>query len=299
MPLEAFAPGHLINLPIIMNYKTIIFVLFSIFIETNINAGIIIEESNLDTCLVEVLYERFKVTDTLDIKNKFVTNYLTLRAGNDASAFYSAKRKSYDSISSRTFEATIALLSDKEAFRKMSEEAREVIFKLKKERRTIVHDRFDITNWYYEEPYEEPVWEITDSIDVINGLNCVKAMTSFRGRIWIAWFAPEIPLPEGPWKLCGLPGLIIYAYDTKGHYGYKAKRVTTKTTGYVELFNYSERNKTTRLKALKLKRKSLQESIAEKIKASGAFGIDPKPQNSTKLLEQRNYDFEETDYEHN
>jgi GLPGLI family protein len=280
--------------------KTTVLVLFISMFSVNTFARIIIEEDSLDNCLIEVLYERIKVTDTLDIQNKYITNNLTLRAGKNASAFYSAARKNYDSISCRNFEITLALFNDKDAFRRMSNEEWETIFKLKNERKTIVNDRFDMTAWHYEEELEAPSWCITDSLKEINGLQCIKAVTSFRGREWIAWFSPDIPLNEGPWKLWGLPGLIVKAYDTKGHYMYFAKSIDLTPIGYVSFFNYVDRVKTSRLKALNVKRKALQESIAQKIKESGAFGISTAPSmKTTSKLENRNYDFEETDYPHN
>ncbi len=42
------------------------------------------------------------------------------------------------------------------------------------------------------------------------------ATSDFRGRHWTAWFATDIPVSDEPWKLGGLPGLILKAYD-KGH----------------------------------------------------------------------------------
>ena len=71
-------------------------------------------------------------------------------------------------------------------------------------------------------PYQ---WKITEETKKIGGYSCTKATTSFRGRDWIAWFAPEIPLPYGPWKLYGLPGLIMEAQDGTGTFTMQAVKV--------------------------------------------------------------------------
>ena len=64
-----------------------------------------------------------------------------------------------------------------------------------------------ITDHYlYEETYERPAWQITTEKKDIMGYACQKATAGFRGRTWIAWFTPEVPVMEGPWKLHGLPG---------------------------------------------------------------------------------------------
>ena len=52
-------------------------------------------------------------------------------------------------------------------------------------------------------------WKITKESQKILGYTCYKATTKFRGRNYIAWFSPDIPYNLGPWKLGGLPGLIL------------------------------------------------------------------------------------------
>lgn len=59
--------------------------------------------------------------------------------------------------------------------------------------------------------YPELKWTITNDTKTIIGYNCKKAFCSYRGRNWEAWFAPDIAVPYGPWKLFGLPGLILEA----------------------------------------------------------------------------------------
>ena len=60
-------------------------------------------------------------------------------------------------------------------------------------------------------------WQITSETKNIKDMVLQKAECDFRGRHYIAWFNPKIPIPDGPWKLRGLPGLIIEAYDEKRH----------------------------------------------------------------------------------
>ncbi|MGE8429705.1 MAG: GLPGLI family protein [Sphingobacterium sp.] len=64
-------------------------------------------------------------------------------------------------------------------------------------------------------PYPTQDWEILGDRKEIGGYNCQNAKTTFKGRTYIAWFTTELPFSYGPWKLHGLPGLILDARDTK------------------------------------------------------------------------------------
>lgn len=78
----------------------------------------------------------------------------------------------------------------------------------------VLGEKFRIT-----EPLEQPKWDIiADSTKQILNYDCQMARCTFKGRTWTAWFAADIPLDNGPWKLCGLPGLILRAYDSKQQY---------------------------------------------------------------------------------
>lgn len=68
-------------------------------------------------------------------------------------------------------------------------------------------------------------WNITNEIKDLLGVQCQKATGTFKGRDYEVWFSSQLPFSNGPWKLGGLPGLILEAYDTK-------REVVFKLVGY-------------------------------------------------------------------
>ena len=54
-------------------------------------------------------------------------------------------------------------------------------------------------------------WTLTADTLNINGYRCSRAEVTFRGVRWTAWYTEEVPSSVGPWRLRGLPGLIVKA----------------------------------------------------------------------------------------
>lgn len=66
-------------------------------------------------------------------------------------------------------------------------------------------------------------WNFSDEeTDSIMGYDCRKATVEFAGRNYTAWFTPEIPLPFGPYKFGGLPGLILKLEDDERQFVWEA-----------------------------------------------------------------------------
>lgn len=71
-----------------------------------------------------------------------------------------------------------------------------------------------VPNCYvYEEDANPIEWEISEGTDSVCGYECMIAEGNYGGRIWRVWFTTEIPVAMGPWKIGGLPGLVLKATD--------------------------------------------------------------------------------------
>ena len=83
----------------------------------------------------------------------------------------------------------------------------------KKKKKTLISNIFDGKHIYVNESLPKFSWKITKQKKKIGTFNCVLGTTTFRGRKYYAWYTPEIAVYSGPWKLNGLPGMILEAYD--------------------------------------------------------------------------------------
>ncbi|MFC5282481.1 GLPGLI family protein [Pedobacter alpinus] len=72
-------------------------------------------------------------------------------------------------------------------------------------------------DYVVQRSYPNINWKILPDIKVILGLKCQKATGNFHGREYVVWFSKDTPFKLGPWKLNGLPGLIVNAEDITGN----------------------------------------------------------------------------------
>lgn len=74
-------------------------------------------------------------------------------------------------------------------------------------------------------------WHISSDKANFAELHCQKATCHFKGRDYTAWFCADLPVHVGPWKLNGLPGVIVEAYDAKKEVVFKFDRVEKAVLG--------------------------------------------------------------------
>lgn len=77
---------------------------------------------------------------------------------------------------------------------------------------TVYHTSLNASNVAVKE-LKKMNWTILPETKSIEGFKAQKATTQFGGRNWIAWFTNDIQIQDGPYKFCGLPGLILNVED--------------------------------------------------------------------------------------
>ena len=63
-------------------------------------------------------------------------------------------------------------------------------------------------------------WALKSETMTIEGYLASKAVMTYGGRDWTAWYTEDIPVDGGPYKFCGLPGLILKVSSEDGSYGW-------------------------------------------------------------------------------
>ena len=126
-----------------------------------------------------------------------------------------------------------------------------------------VTDGLILQDYRYVDSLHTQTWTMGDSTREVLGYTCQQATADFRGRHWTAWFATDIPVSDGPWKLGGLPGLILEAYDEGKQHVFTAvglERVNDEPIIFNRSFVGNQKfEQTNRLEFLRSKKKSLMD----------------------------------------
>ncbi len=261
---------------------------------------------------MEVYYTKITEEDTIQRNEHLEISPMTLRIGPTASMFFATKKFWDDSLCSYDFNTHMEIRTarresgDPDWWRLGGSEW-EYIFKNMPEGMLTGSCLFDQELRYYEEEWQKPCWQILDSTKNVLGFECIKATTNYRGRTWIAWFTPEIAVQDGPWKLCGLPGLILEAYDTKRHYQFLGTGIayTTQLKIGRYFFKVSPPVRMTRDMYFQLHHwcinKRAEDMLEQQQQIAIMAGLEPPRTIDDLNIDTSFYvkrDFEETDYPH-
>jgi len=159
-----------------------------------------------DSAQIEVHYKFLHVRDTNN-RDKPYTENMILLVGRSGGVYKSGDRRT-EVQSSPNPDGTTR--TDSHSFGSPSE-----YYQFPNEKRLTRKEVILFTDFLLTDPLPAMTWRITADTMTLGGLHCQKATTHFKGRDYIAWFCPDLPLHIGPWKLNGLPGVIVEAHDAK------------------------------------------------------------------------------------
>ncbi len=171
-----------------------------------------------DKALIKVLYTFSHIQDTLNSDKPRIENML-LVAGKNASVYTSNDKitqtanrlKQIQEQMKNSAGGPMQIRIDQSSSRPITRV--DNYFFASENRFVTVENLFN--NYLIEEAAPQIDWKILKDTMSFSGILCQKATARFKGRNWIAWYATDMPFQSGPWKLNGLPGLIIEAYDDK------------------------------------------------------------------------------------
>ncbi len=144
---------------------------------------------------------------------------MVLDVAKDESLFMSYKQLDYDSTLTAGIKKAQEMGAELDAAL-MSKKPPILSYRINKFKNGILKykDFIGMSEYYVYEEKPNLKWNISSEKEKIGSYNTQKATTEFGGRQWTAWFTPEIPIQDGPYKFSGLPGLIVKIEDANQDY---------------------------------------------------------------------------------
>ena len=90
--------------------------------------------------------------------------------------------------------------------------------------------------YYIKESKTKINWKVLDETKKIGEFTCQKAIAEFRGRIYSAWFTNELPFNASPWKLHGLPGVVLKVSDEDNKIQFEFKSISILDNSDIFIF---------------------------------------------------------------
>lgn len=180
-------------------------------------------QKRIDEAYLKCQYGYTYVVDTLS--GKTAKDWLVLQIGKNMSKCYSYYSMQVDSIFASPDRDAILRQQINAAIGSKTEwphkRMKAYVYKNYPQGKMTVTDGLLMQDYIYEDTLYAQNWVIQDSSKLILGHECQKAVCQYRGHWWTAWFAMDIPITDGPWKLCGLPGLIMEATSEDNSHAFK------------------------------------------------------------------------------
>ncbi len=175
----------------------------------------------IDTQTLRCQYKLTYVEDSLQPQD-VSEDLMVLEQGKRCSKFYSYYAYVRDSVSQADIKSGLSPTERAIHLKKLGMQGDgTVVYKNYLEGKITTVSKIARDYYRFDEPFDVPLWRIKAEYDTVLSYRCQKAVCNFKGRSYVAWFAPGIPVNGGPWQFSGLPGLILKVVDTRNHYNFQ------------------------------------------------------------------------------
>ena len=196
------------------------------------------KNKTLDTSVMECIYNYRIIDHSIGDMREY---YAILEIGDTVSKFESYGSYRLDSALVGKQQMTLGEYFD--FYNKYSPDFKEFLLENVNANKLSYYGKVSIDKFMYHEEVPHIDWALSDSTKEICGYLCHQATATFRGRNWIAWYC-DIPKSVGPWKLNGLPGLILAAETEDKEHTFSA--ISVRKSSSPITVNDKEYFKTTR-----------------------------------------------------
>lgn len=154
---------------------------------------------------------RYKFSHLRDTNAKadFYRENMILYIGKTASMYMSYDKFIQDSLRLVNRNASLQVMN----VRSQNQGSKTTFYLFPKTKKIYQNEQMFMNNYLFPIEYPNIKWEIDTGTKVIADLKVQKVKGHWKGRNYTAWFCSDLPFAYGPWKLSGLPGLILEAYD--------------------------------------------------------------------------------------
>lgn len=169
---------------------------------------------------ISVKYHFEYLRDSTDVNSKR-EDVMRLMIDENSSFYFSQLRYEGDSLfnidEKRLSIAEMMLNREKYHAKKL----RILVIKDKKNKKIRFSNKILNKIYTYTQDLKPIAWKLTNETDEYLGYPVQKAIGEFGGRTYVAWYTPEIPISDGPYKFSGLPGLILKIADTQNNFNFQ------------------------------------------------------------------------------
>ena len=196
------------------------------------------KNKTLDTSVMECIYNYRIIDHSIGDMREY---YAILEIGDTVSKFESYGSYRLDSVLVGKQQMTNGEFF--KTYNMYRPDFKEFLLENANTKRLSYYGKVSIDSYTYQEDIPQIDWVLSDSTKMICGYLCHQATATFRGRNWIAWYC-DIPKSVGPWKLNGLPGLILAAETEDKEHTFSA--ISVRKSSSPITVNDKEYFKTTR-----------------------------------------------------